>query len=31
MPKMVVRMAQGEAMPRTRDWASRELEGFTRN
>jgi ABC-type glycerol-3-phosphate transport system substrate-binding protein len=31
MPKMIARMAQGEAMPKTLDWASREIEGFSRN
>ena len=31
MPKMVARMAQGEPMPKTLDWAARELEGFSRN
>jgi ABC-type glycerol-3-phosphate transport system substrate-binding protein len=30
MTKMAVRHYQGEAMDKTLDWASRELEGFTR-
>jgi len=31
MTQMVVRYAKGEAMDKTLDWASRELEGFSRN
>jgi ABC-type glycerol-3-phosphate transport system substrate-binding protein len=31
MPKMILRMAGGEPMPKTLDWASREIEGFSRN
>ena len=31
MPKMILRMAGGEAMPKTLDWAAREIEGFSRN
>jgi len=31
MPKMILRMAQGEPMPKTLDWAAREIEGFARN
>jgi ABC-type glycerol-3-phosphate transport system substrate-binding protein len=31
MPKMVLRLAKGEAMAQTLDWASREIEGFSRN
>ena len=30
-PKMVVRMLKGEPMAQTLDWASREIEGFSRN
>ena len=30
-PKMVVRMVKGEPMPKTLDWAAREIEGFSRN
>ena len=30
-PKMVVRMVKGEPMAQTLDWASREIEGFSRN
>jgi hypothetical protein len=30
-PKMVVRMVKGEAIAQTLDWASREIEGFSRN
>ena len=29
--KMVVRMVKGEPMAQTLDWASREIEGFSRN
>jgi len=28
---MILRMAGGEAMPKTLDWAAREIEGFSRN
>jgi len=28
---MVVRMVKGEPMAQTLDWASREIEGFSRN
>jgi ABC-type glycerol-3-phosphate transport system substrate-binding protein len=31
MPKMILRIAQGEALPKTLDWASKEIEGFARN
>jgi ABC-type glycerol-3-phosphate transport system substrate-binding protein len=31
MPKMILRISQGEPMPKTLEWASREIEGFTRN
>jgi hypothetical protein len=31
MPKMILRLAEGEPMPRTLEWASREIEGFARN
>ena len=31
MPKMVLRMVKGEAMPKTLDWATAEVEGFFRN
>ena len=31
MPKMILRMAGGEPMPKTLDWAATEIEGFTRN
>jgi ABC-type glycerol-3-phosphate transport system substrate-binding protein len=31
MPKMVLRMAKGEPMAKTLDWASSEVEGFFRN
>ena len=31
MPKMILRMAEGEPMSRTLQWASREIEGFARN
>jgi ABC-type glycerol-3-phosphate transport system substrate-binding protein len=31
VPKMVLRLAKGELMPQTLDWASREIEGFSRN
>jgi hypothetical protein len=30
MPKMIVRHFQGEPMEKTLDWASTELEGFSR-
>ena len=31
MPKMILRIAQGEELPKTLDWASKEIEGFSRN
>jgi len=31
MPKMVLRLAKGEPMPKTLDWATAEVEGFYRN
>jgi len=31
MPKMILRLAGGEPMPKTLDWAAREIEGFARN
>jgi ABC-type glycerol-3-phosphate transport system substrate-binding protein len=31
MPQMIVRHYKGEAMDKTLDWASREIEGFMRN
>ena len=31
MPQMIVRHYKGEAMEKTLDWASREIEGFMRN
>jgi len=31
MPKMILRMAEGEPMSRTLQWACREIEGFARN
>jgi ABC-type glycerol-3-phosphate transport system substrate-binding protein len=30
MPKMVLRMAGGEAMPKTLEWAAKEIEGYSR-
>ena len=31
MPKMILRISQGKATPKTLEWASREIEGFSRN
>ena len=31
VPKMVLRMAKGEPMAKTLDWAHSEVEGFFRN
>ena len=30
MPKMILRHAQGESVEKTLDWATSELEGFSR-
>ena len=30
MPKMILRMTQGEPMPKTLEWAAKEIEGFNR-
>jgi hypothetical protein len=31
MPKMILRIAQGEPSSKTLKWTSREIEGFNRN